>query len=412
MLLGFGAIWARRRAKAEGKRRAADAGHRSLMADAPVPGALKVALLVILLGNGASRRRTSRFAAEISSLGCLLWGYCARGVPPARRESVFKTVEMLSKWSFIDVFIVVLLVVACHVFVEMRYAFYAFCLATVTSMLCGQVLLALHRRVHDGAAPRAGGAPAALAAHALKGRPPRAWQRCVAPAAAAVAALLCAGLTLEFLTFDVGGAAGLLQDLADRAPAATLTLGLFGLEGPAPGGGWRPCAAVAALTLVFAFFVPLANLAILAALWALPLRPAAQARLAAANDVTYGWSSLDVFVVAVVATGAQLGDLVDALAKKRCKQVDGVLGAFFDAALEGDATCLRLAVRVRPGCRVAAGAGDDFDVELVPDREAKVVGAPVAGDGDPPADDGDPTDDDRASPTRSPLVEGRSVRDS
>ena len=185
--------------------------------------------------------------------------------------------------------------------------------------------------------------------------------------------------------------------------------------------------------------MPLANLAILAALWALPLRPAAQARLAAANDVTYGWSSLDVFVVAVVATGAQLGDLVDALAKKRCKQVDGVLGAFFDAALEGDATCLRLAVRVRPGCvvlaaaaalhallgylashattaavaeRVAAGAGDDFDVELVPDREAKVVGAPVAGDGDPPADDGDPTDDDRASPTRSPLVKDRSVRDS
>ena len=325
----------------------------------------------------------------------------------------------------------------------MRYAFYAFCLATVTSMLCGQVLLALHRRVHDGAAPRAGGAPAALAAHALKGRPPRAWQRCVAPAAVAVAALLCAGLTLEFLTFDVGGAAGLLQDLADRGSDARHydALGLaLGLEAATPDDGWRPCArAVAALTLVFAFFVPLANLAILAALWALPLRPAAQARLAAANDVTYGWSSLDVFVVAVVATGAQLGDLVDALAKKRCKQVDGVLGAFFDAALEGDATCLRLAVRVRPGCvvlaaaaalhallgylashattaavaeRVAAGAGDDFDVELVPDREAKVVGAPVAGDGDPPADDGDPTDDDRASPTRSPLVRGRSVRDS
>jgi hypothetical protein len=109
---------------------------------------------------------------------------------------------------------------AAQVFVEMRYAFYAFCLATVTSMLCGQVLLALHRRVHDGAAARAGGAPAALAAHALKGRPPRAWQRCVAPAAVAVAALLGAGLTMECLTFDVGGAAGLLQDLAARGSDA------------------------------------------------------------------------------------------------------------------------------------------------------------------------------------------------
>ena len=171
MLLGFGAIWARRRAKAEGKRPEprADAGHRSLMADAPVPGALKVALLVILLGNGALLATSNvALAAEIrarvhvdlagraetlwvdagskfslaesvgklwdarsyalailiaalsgawpyAELGCLLWGYCARGVPPARRESVFKTVEMLSKWSFIDVFIVVLLVVACHV---------------------------------------------------------------------------------------------------------------------------------------------------------------------------------------------------------------------------------------------------------------------------------------------------------
>ena len=172
MLLGFGAIWARRRAKAEGKRvpePRADAGHRSLMADAPVPRALKLALLAILLGNGALLATSNvALAAEIrarvnvelagraetlwvdagskfslaesvgklwdaksyalailiaalsgawpyAELGCLLWGYCARGVPPARRESVFKTVEMLSKWSFIDVFIVVLLVVACHV---------------------------------------------------------------------------------------------------------------------------------------------------------------------------------------------------------------------------------------------------------------------------------------------------------
>ncbi|KAH8063505.1 oxidoreductase [Aureococcus anophagefferens] len=400
----------------------ADAGHRSLMADAPVPGALKVALLVILLGNGALLATSNvALAAEIrarvhvdlagraetlwvdagskfslaesvgklwdarsyalailiaalsgawpyAELGCLLWGYCARGVPPARRESVFKTVEMLSKWSFIDVFIVVLLVVACHVgvavdartasleldvFVEMRYAFYAFCLAT----------------------------------------------RCVAPAAAAVAALLCAGLTLEFLTFDVGGAAGLLQDLADRgSDARDYDARPRCLEDATPDDGWRPCArcrrADARLRLFRAAGEPRDPRGALGA--AAAPGGAGEARRGERRDLRLVVADV---AVAVVATGAQLGDLVDALAKKRCKQVDGVLGAFFDAALEGDATCLavRCAGLRRPRVaplhallgylashattaavaeRVAAGAGDGFDVELVPDREAKVVGRP------------------------------------
>ena len=64
----------------------------------------------------------------------------------------------------------------------------------------------------------------------------------------------------------------------------------------------------------------------------------------------YGWSSLDVYVVSVVAAATQFGEVAGSLAKDDCAAVDGFLAAFLDEALDGDASCFGLAVDVLPGC--------------------------------------------------------------
>ena len=70
----------------------------------------------------------------------LAWGYLAPGIPPAKRERVWKTVESLSKWSFIDVFVVVLLVVAFKVRIS---------LATPNAKFKGGIYVEPARRVES-----------------------------------------------------------------------------------------------------------------------------------------------------------------------------------------------------------------------------------------------------------------------
>ncbi|KAJ1453316.1 hypothetical protein M885DRAFT_619209 [Pelagophyceae sp. CCMP2097] len=369
-------------------------------------------------------------------LTLLLWGFLA---PNARqkRERVWRTVEVLSKWSFIDVFIVVFLIVAMHVwfeietheasfrfdiFVEARYGFYAFLIATLVSMCLGQVVLGLHRKNnaaqnaphgaakrHDDAPETPGtpsectsdkGAPfqsaaaaaaddaaddadaadstndaaadaatdveadasadfvrrCSLASHWREGALPG---RAVGFGIFAVGVFLAAAFTITVVEFEIGGALGFAMDVTgsesdQKYAAAGMALAL---PSSTPRDGWRPAVrALAAATVVFAMAMPLAHVTLLAALWIAPLEAAQQVQLLALSDVAFGWSSLDVYLVAIIATATQISDIVASFAERSCERVDGFLEAFFDSALSGDATCLRVAVRVRPGAVALAAA--------------------------------------------------------
>ncbi|KAJ8600696.1 hypothetical protein CTAYLR_008318 [Chrysophaeum taylorii] len=355
-------------------------------------GSILLAFLVALLSG----------AWPYVELSILLWGYTRRNLSPRRREFAWRMVEMLSKWSFIDVFIVVFLIVGFYVdlevdaeredasfrarvFVEARYAFYAFCLATFTSMCLGQILLNLHRRVHglgrdrfsafsgavfhrrpsseqqeennNKAAVVVAPLRAPLCCHPLKGKPPRWWQRLVGPAVLAAGALLVASLTLVAVEFEIGGAVGFAIDVSGNESDRFYTApGLArALASTTPNDAWRPLVRLLeAYVLFFACVAPLVHVALLAVLWLVPLAPPAQLRLLALSDTAYGWSSLDVYLVAILATATQTAKLADSLAKDQCEDVDGYLDAFFDRALDGDNTCFRLGVHVRPGCVVLA----------------------------------------------------------
>ncbi|KAH8098027.1 paraquat-inducible protein A [Aureococcus anophagefferens] len=416
-------------------------------------GSYLLALLIALLSG----------AWPYLEIFLLIWGYTRSGLDPRTREKVWRTVEMLSKWSFIDVFTVVFLVVAFYVhapidapgasfdfetFVEMRTGFYAFCVATLTSMALGQVVLYLHRevhhygrrfgdesdRVHDArslpkGAPAAAdgddgvhdarslpeGAPAAadgdddaasdgssdggdradeelaslktsivemltpedrsvddddifprmepvaaaarcapLRSHRYKGRRPRWWQAAVAPLFAGVFAMLAYAFTVDVIRFEVGGAAGFLIDETRTGEATrdySAAGAIFALRGCTPEDGWRPLVRFLTwVSAIFAFLIPLAHCVVLVLLYGVPLPPSAQSKLLAAADVLYGWSSLDVFVVSVVAAATQFGDVATSLAKDECKDVDGLLATFFDSTLGDDASCFTLALEVLDGC--------------------------------------------------------------
>ena len=215
----------------------------------------------------------------------------------------------------------------------------------------------------DAAPPAPAGAGAArlpLRCHRFKGKRPRWWQACVAPAFAGVLALLCYAYTVDVLRFEVGGAAGFLIDetATGRARHDYSAVGVaLALRHCTPDDAWRPLVKFLTwVTIVFAFLIPAAHCACVLALYAAPLTVGLQSKVLAASDVLYGWSSLDVFVVSVIAAATQFGDVASSLAKDQCKDVDGLLETFFDSTLGGDAKCFSLSVDVLPGCFVLTWA--------------------------------------------------------
>ena len=257
---------------------------------------------------------------------------------------------------------------ALDIFVEMRYAIYAFLFATMVSMGTGQILLRLHRKVHGPGVPvdakpsrrSNDGAPLALWKHPLRGSPPRFWQKLVAPAAFVTAVLLMWSYLVTVLTIEIGGLAGYVIDLTgngDSEESYSAPDLFVKLPASSPDDDWRPLVKIfMGFCVIFAFAMPMLHCATVIALWVWPLAPKWQSRLFALTEITLGWSSLDVLLVAFLAAATQLASLTKDFVKGPCREVDGALAAFFEAALEGDTTCFRLTVHVRPGCVLLAVA--------------------------------------------------------
>mmetsp|Transcript_23391 Transcript_23391/g.30357 ORF Transcript_23391/g.30357 Transcript_23391/m.30357 type:complete len:1526 (-) Transcript_23391:72-4649(-) len=338
-------------------------------------------------------------------IGLLIWGYTGKNINPKRREWIWRCVEMFSKWSFIDVFIVVFLVVAFYIhvdlklaendsqfraelFIEPRYAFYAFCLATLTSMCLGQIVLNLHRQVHHLGRGRfhaleklstesQGGKIVStphdlvsktsnqhrrhsLASHPLNGKSPRFWQFLIAPCIICVGGLLIAAMLVDVVVFEIGGAAGFIIDITDGSEQSKKLSApgiAYELSQSLPNDGWRPLVqALEWIVLIFACIIPLLHVLLLGILWLIPLTAPSQVRLLAFADVAYGWSSLDVYLVTILATATQVNKLSESLAKDQCRSINGYIAAFFDQAIDGDLTCFQVAVKVKTGCILLAAA--------------------------------------------------------
>jgi len=339
----------------------------------------------------------------------LLYAYLRPGMRPGGRDALLTYVEMFSKWSFIDIFVLAIFVVAFNVnikvnvkhtasaaldiFVEMRYAIYAFLFATMVSMGTGQILLRLHRKVHGPGVPvdakpsrrSNDGAPLALWKHPLRGSPPRFWQKLVAPAAFVTAVLLMWSYLVTVLTIEIGGLAGYVIDLTgngDSEESYSAPDLFVKLPASSPDDDWRPLVKIfMGFCVIFAFAMPMLHCATVIALWVWPLAPKWQSRLFALTEITLGWSSLDVLLVTFLTAATQLASLTKGFVKGPCREVDGALAAFFEAALEGDTTCFRLTVHVRPGCVLLAVAAVVHMVmgSLVAHNSATIVAERVIG---------------------------------
>ena len=314
------------------------------------------------------------------------------------REKVLTFLDMLGKWSLIDAFVLVFMMVAfrfnivipgsalahtqsgdAHIdcLVEAGLGFYIFLLATMFSLVLTHVILAVHRWIEEKneeiAAERKGeyflpdiplraerGNEEKLAIFQLKHRLGDGSVVTASPFGTIVVAVLLVvsfglvmgGAAVHSFVFHFRGAAGAifpyagvekdrpysLISLALELPEAALSPNGFGVR-------W-----VQATLLIFSLVVPLSYLFMLFVLWMIPMKPLLQGRLFILTEVLRAWSAMEVFVLAVIAALTELEQFAQFLVGDRCDSINPLLAIIFGEVLNGDAKCFDVTTSLADGC--------------------------------------------------------------
>jgi len=232
-------------------------------------------------------------------------------------------------------------------------AYYAFLLATILSLLLGNVASFYHRSVAEGAKGRAASQEAAAEGRVALGRVgrPLAAHLAVAAVLLLAVAVTVAGAVVTSFQFGMSGlGAGLI--LQESRHTEDFSLVGVGAAVPASMPGDAGLVALQAVFLIIGFAVPVLLLLALALLWLTPLREQQQRTLLYVCHVLDSWSTLDVFVLTVLVGHAEFGQLAG-----RLLAAGNLKGVCVPLKEQLGLSCMDLDLGLLPGFALLAAAG-------------------------------------------------------
>jgi len=140
--------------------------------------------------------------------------------------------------------------------------------------------------------------------------------------------LVWIGATVPSFSFDFLGAAGLALELTGGAKSQPYSL--FTLAA-AVSNPWQHDPGILFIQgcfLLFAVGTPIAQLAVLLALWCIPLSARHHHGLFIASEVLGAWAGLEVFIVSIVASLLELSQFAHFIIGDRCDQINDLLAQF------------------------------------------------------------------------------------
>lgn len=309
----------------------------------------------------------------------MCWLAPTRFLRESTRESVLMFVDKLGKWSLLDGFIMVLMLVAFRfhmavpgmtntmmdVFVESDVGIHTFVGATMMSLAITHLCLYFHREVTAGHKVLLLDLPEkeSLRNHHLEVCGRRAhWTvlgRFSIPILIILAATnLVSGAYIQSFNFVFKGAAGMALDLLGSSSSQGYSL--LNLGEKMPNSSADPMDVgirfLQATYYTFAIAMPMLLLLSLFIIWFVPLTLRAQHRLYVAIEVFNAWSALDVFVLAIIASLLELQQFAQFIIGDKCDSINPLLAKYFDKALDGDDKCFDVIATLSEGCWVLFAA--------------------------------------------------------
>lgn len=343
---------------------------------------------------------------------CMLYCWTA---PPSllsvqTRYSYLKFVDAYGKYSLVDYFVMILMIVAFYFQMHLgddldivlttvpRAGFYTFLVSTVLSLVLGHVILATHRHARDiqenevhesghssrefseasrdslvqhkfilresdartllgmAAPDQPGGpqdAPTMASPHNIDNcdnvrlRLSRAGMIAVAMLHVATVLFVLYGTYVKTFSFSFQGLTGWLLQSAAEVQYSYDSVGQFMLIASGTPGDWRM------LVMQFCYYtfgvgMPLGLCAMLAGVWAMPMSLLAQKRSLIVVEVLNAWSSLDVFCLAIIAAIFQIRRFSAFIVGDSCDGINKFLAKYLDVALDGDDVCFDVVTKLLP----------------------------------------------------------------
>jgi hypothetical protein len=309
----------------------------------------------------------------------MCWLAPPRRISVRNRQRVLNCLDALGKWSLVDCFVMVLMMVAfefnisvqdnageaaakmfaelganasLRVYVQPLLSFHLFLVATLLSLILGHIMTGCHRH-----AVEVGEYPQAPCSHVkrrvcdvLRENGSRAWR--FGPPAALVASLLltCVGLNTDTFQFTFEGLSGLaLGPEGAKRPFSIVSLAMaVPSSNPDPDSldvRWIQWAFVL-FAIVMTFVYPI----VLIVLWLVPCSERHQRNLVVAIQVLDAWSALDVFMVSIVAGVFEIRRFALFMIGDKCDGLDALLSQTrISQLVPGPMTCFDVTSELKGG---------------------------------------------------------------
>lgn len=276
-----------------------------------------------------------------------------------RRGRMFLALDALGKFSLVDTYVLVLMVVAFRyhlemeggvkldVFVAPQFGFYGFLVATILSLVLSHVLVFFHRSAEVVLPPDSCEKSAPLYRHPFETVAGRRQVSYTTKSLGMIyfvctVVLLVVGMFQKSFIFEFGGVAGDLIGQRKDAAYSLVSLGKALPDSVERTSG----VAIVGLQAAYFFFAaaaPLACLLFLLILFVCPLTLRRQFALLTCAEIANAWSAIEVFCLSIVAALLEISTFASFIVGDKCDLVDSILQRGFEDVAD---TCYSVSASV------------------------------------------------------------------
>ena len=292
-----------------------------------------------------------------------------------RREKILLILDATGKFSILDSYVMIMMMVAFHFHVEVplsdqskakngalvdifclaAYGFITLIIGTLISLFLSHVITHLHRNLDEHPDQNKG-----ERAENYKSIMSFAKNKCISDTPFRIfissmifvtLGLVIIGSVTKSFSFYFHGLAGYALNLLDYEDHRDFSIIRLGLD--VRDVYENPDAPEIIFTQFIYFFtilaIPIAFLVILIILWFVPMPRKAQKFLYSIAEILNAWSCIDVFVIALLAGVLQIAQFAKFMVGDKCDSIDPIIHKYFSNTLDGHDSCFEVQTYLSEG---------------------------------------------------------------
>ena len=292
-----------------------------------------------------------------------------------KRENILMSLDATGKWSILDSYVMILMLVAFHFHIEFPiieqseaekgslinvfvYAAYGFCMliiGTIISLGLSHIITHLNRSLDEhpdqnkGEKAESYTALITFAKSKYLGEKP--FRIIISILLFLTLGLVMIGSFVTSFSFHFHGLAGYALDLfqiPEEREYSVIELG-FSIPKSYENPNDKVIRFTQLIYFITVFIMPVTTILIAIFLWFIPLPRKAQKFFYSVIEIFNAWSCLDVFILSIIAAIMQISQFTQFIVGDKCDAIDPYIAKYFYNTLDGHNTCFEVQAYLKSG---------------------------------------------------------------